>query len=413
MAEGNMAFAGAWGSSAWASSSTTGPSSARIGRARGECAARPDAALCERSRVKGSRCPSSRVLRMGVKEHHELGVNVNVDVLSPEELAVRSRLPAFSSRRLRIYGGSSHPELTARVAKQLGLEKPNAITLKRFADGETYVRIDESVRGCDVFLIQSTCGPSVNDNVMELLLMVDACRRAHAAQVTVVIPYYGMARQDRLVAKREALSSKLIANMLVAAGTERVIVMDIHSPQTCGFFDIPLDHIYGSAPLVRHLREAHGDQLKDMVIVSPDVGGVARARALAKLLDDAPLAIIDKRRTAHNVAEVMNLIGEVDGKTAVIVDDMIDTAGTICEGARMLRRKGARAVYGMATHALFSGPAVERLSEPGLFEQVIVTDTIPIPHSKRFPQLTQVSVAQELSDAIWNAHEDFSSFCGL
>jgi len=313
----------------------------------------------------------------------------------------------FGSRRLRLYGGSSAPELTQQIATYLGLEEPNQAVKKQFSDGELYVKLESSVRGTDVFIVQSTCSP-VNDNLMELMLFIDACRRAHAAQVTVVIPYYGYARADRIVEKREALSSKLVANLLVKAGTDRVIVMDIHSPQSCGFYDIPVDHIHGSVPLIQYLKREEAQHLDNMIIVSPDVGGVARARHFAKMLNDAPLAIIDKRRSAHNVAEVMNLIGDVNGKVAVLVDDMIDTAGTIVAGAKLLREKGAKAVYAMATHAILSGPAVERLSEPGVLEQVIVTNTIPIPKEKKFEQLREVSVAHVLGEAIWKAHEDFS-----
>lgn len=316
---------------------------------------------------------------------------------------------AFGSRRLRVLAGSSATGLATEVANYLG-HAPGDVVLKNFADGESYVRIEQSVRGCDVFIVQST-GPPVNDNVMELLLLVDACRRAHAAQITVVIPYFGYARADRLVEKREALSSKLVANLITKAGADRVVLMDIHSPQSCGFFDIPLDHVYGSGPLVEYLQSLAIDDPNDFVIVSPDVGGVARARAVAKILNDSPLAIIDKRRSGHNVAEVMHLVGDVEGKTAVIVDDMIDTAGTICAGSRLVRRNGAKAVYAMATHALFSGPAVERLSEPGVFERVIVTNTLEVPEAKRFPQLHVVSVGETLGEAIWRVHEDFSAYC--
>mmetsp|Transcript_13096 Transcript_13096/g.40334 ORF Transcript_13096/g.40334 Transcript_13096/m.40334 type:complete len:397 (+) Transcript_13096:131-1321(+) len=311
----------------------------------------------------------------------------------------------FGSRKLRIFGGSRMGQLTDQVARYLGKHNgADSITQKQFADGENYVRISESVRGCDVFLVTSTCNP-VNDNFMELLLMIDASRRAHAGQITAVIPYYGYARQDRLVDGNEALSSKLIANMITKAGADRVIVMDMHSAQSCGFFDIPIDHIYGSHVLVNFIKKR---KLDDVVIVSPDVGGVARARSIAKECNDAPLAIIDKRRSGHNVAEVMHVIGDVKGKTAIIVDDMIDTAGTICAGAKVLREHGATSVIAMATHAVFSGPAVERLSTPGVFEEVVVTDTIPLPAEKMFPQLKVVSVADAFGEAIWKVHEDYS-----
>jgi ribose-phosphate pyrophosphokinase len=239
---------------------------------------------------------------------------------------------------------------------------------------------------------------------MELLIMIDACRRASARQITAVMPYYGYARADRKTAGRESITAKLVANLITEAGASRILAMDLHSAQIQGYFDIPFDHVYGSPVLLDYLASK---QLSDIVVVSPDVGGVARARAFAKKLNDAPLAIIDKRRQAHNVAEVMNVIGEVEGKTAVLVDDMIDTGGTICEGARLLRKEGARQVYACATHAVFSSPAVERLSS-GIFEEVIVTNTIPVPEEKRFEQLTVLSVANLLGETIWRIHEDSS-----
>jgi ribose-phosphate pyrophosphokinase len=239
---------------------------------------------------------------------------------------------------------------------------------------------------------------------MELLIMIDACRRASARQITAVLPYYGYARADRKTAGRESITAKLAANLIAQAGANRVLAMDLHAAQIQGYFDIPLDHVYGSPALIDYLKSK---QLPDIVVVSPDVGGVARARALAKKLDDAPLAIIDKRRQAHNVAEVMNVIGDVAGKTAVLVDDMIDTAGTITEGAKLLRQEGARQVYACATHAIFSPPAIERLSS-GVLEEVIVTNTIPVLEKDRFPQLTILSVANVLGETIWRIHEDSS-----
>jgi ribose-phosphate pyrophosphokinase len=239
---------------------------------------------------------------------------------------------------------------------------------------------------------------------MELLIMIDACRRASARQITAVIPYYGYARADRKTAGRESITAKLVANLMTKAGANRVLAMDLHSAQIQGYFDIPCDHVYGSPVIIDYIASKNID---DIVVVSPDVGGVARARAFAKKLDDAPLAIIDKRRQAHNVAEVMNLIGDVRGKTAVLVDDMIDTAGTISEGARLLRQEGAERVYACATHAVFSPPASDRLSG-GLFEEVIVTNTIPVPDEHRFEQLTMLSVANLLGEAIWRIHEESS-----
>lgn len=304
--------------------------------------------------------------------------------------------------RLRLFSGSSNISLATEVSRYLGLDLGPMIR-KQFADGELYVQIQESIRGCDVYLIQPCCHP-VNDHLMELLIMVDACRRASARQVTAVIPYYGYARADRKTAGRESITAKLVANLITEAGASRVLAMDLHSAQIQGYFDIPFDHVYGSPVLLDYLASKN---LPDIVVVSPDVGGVARARAFAKKLDDAPLAIIDKRRQSHNVAEVLNVIGDVEGKTAVLVDDMIDTAGTITEGARLLREKGARQVYACATHAVFSPPAVQRLSE-GLFEEVIVTNTIPVPPEKQFKQLTVLSVANLLGETIWRIHEDTS-----
>lgn len=318
-------------------------------------------------------------------------------------LTPQATLPSLSDQnRLRLLSGSANMPLSQEVARYLGMDL-SPMVRKRFADGELYIQIQESIRGCDVYLLQPTCRP-VNDNLMELLIMIDACRRASARQITAVMPYYGYARADRKTAGRESISAKLVANLITQAGANRVLAMDLHSAQIQGYFDIPLDHVYGSPTLIDYLSSK---QLSDLVVVSPDVGGVARARAFAKKLDDAPLAIIDKRRQAHNVAEVMNLIGDVSGKTAVLVDDMIDTAGTIIEGARLLKQEGARQVYACATHAVFSPPAIERLSS-GLFEEVIVTNTIPIPEGDRFPQLTVLSVANLLGETIWRIHEDTS-----
>jgi len=304
--------------------------------------------------------------------------------------------------RLRLFSGSSNIPLAQEVAHYLGIDL-GPMVRKRFADGELYIQIQESIRGCDVYLIQPTCYP-VNNNLMELLIMIDACRRASARQITAVVPYYGYARADRKTAGRESITAKLVANLIAEAGATRMVAMDLHSGQIQGYFDIPFDHVYSSPVLLDYL--AH-KSLPDLVVVSPDVGGVARARAFAKKLNDAPLAIIDKRRQAHNVAEVMNLIGDVKGKTAVLVDDMIDTAGTITEGARLLRREGARQVYACATHAVFSPPAVERLST-GVFEEVIVTNTIPVAEKLRFEQLRILSVANLLGETIWRVHEDSS-----
>jgi ribose-phosphate pyrophosphokinase len=318
-------------------------------------------------------------------------------------LTLQPTLPLIAdNNRLRLFSGSANVPLAQEVARYLGMDI-GPMVRKRFADGELYIQIQESIRGCDVYLIQPSCHP-VNDNLMELLIMIDACRRASARQITAVIPYYGYARADRKTAGRESITAKLVANLITEAGANRVLAMDLHSAQIQGYFDIPFDHVYGSPVTLDYLASK---QLPDLVVVSPDVGGVARARAFAKKLNDAPLAIIDKRRQAHNVAEVMNVIGDVNGKTAVLVDDMIDTAGTIAAGAKILRQEGARQVYACATHAVFSPPAIERLSG-GLFEEVIVTNTIPVAQDNYFEQLTVLSVANLLGETIWRIHEDSS-----
>jgi len=314
------------------------------------------------------------------------------------------RLPSLNSGedRLRLFAGSANLPLSQEISLYLGIEL-GPMVRKNFADGEVYVQVQESIRGCDVYLIQPTCRP-VNDHLTELLIMIDACRRASARQITAVMPYYGYARADRKTAGRESITAKLVANLIVQSGANRVIAMDLHSAQIQGYFDIPCDHVYGAPVLFDYLNEK---KLPDLVVVSPDVGGVARARAFAKKLNDAPLAIIDKRRQSHNVAEVMNVIGDVSGKTAVIVDDMIDTAGTIYEAAKLLRKEGARQVYACATHAIFSPPAIERLSS-GVFEEVIVTNSTPVRQDSYFPQLRVLSIADLLGETIWRVHEDTS-----
>jgi ribose-phosphate pyrophosphokinase len=324
-------------------------------------------------------------------------------VIRSATLTLQPTLPQIvDNNRLRLFSGSANIPLSTEIARYLGMDLGPMIR-KRFADGELYIQIQESIRGCDVYLIQPTCQP-VNDHLMELLIMIDACRRASARQITAVIPYYGYARADRKTAGRESITAKLVANLMTEAGASRILAMDLHSAQIQGYFDIPFDHVYGSPVQIAYLASK---KLSDIVVVSPDVGGVARARAFAKKLGDAPLAIIDKRRQAHNVAEVMNLIGDVAGKTAVLVDDMIDTGGTITEAARLLRQEGARQVYACATHAVFSPPAIERLSG-GLFEEVIVTNSIPVSEADRFEQLTVLSVANVLGETIWRIHEDSS-----
>ncbi|KAJ4891701.1 hypothetical protein Rs2_31449 [Raphanus sativus] len=309
-----------------------------------------------------------------------------------------------NNTRLKLFSGTANPSLSQEIAWYMGLDL-GKIKIKRFADGEIYVQLEESVRGCDVYLVQPTCTPT-NENLMELLIMVDACRRASAKKVTAVIPYFGYARADRKTQGRESIAAKLVANLITEAGADRVLACDLHSGQSMGYFDIPVDHVY-CQPVILDYLASKSIPAEDLVVVSPDVGGVARARAFAKKLSDAPLAIVDKRRSGHNVAEVMNLIGDVRGKVAVMVDDMIDTAGTIVKGAALLHQEGAREVYACCTHAVFSPPAIERLSG-GLLQEVIVTNTLPVAEKNYFPQLTILSVANLLGETIWRVHDDSS-----
>ncbi|EPS60321.1 ribose-phosphate pyrophosphokinase 1, partial [Genlisea aurea] len=308
------------------------------------------------------------------------------------------------TNKLKIFAGTANPALAEEIAWYMGLDLAR-INIKRFADGEIYVQLQESVRGCDVYLVQPSCPPA-NENLMELLIMIDACRRASAKNITAVIPYFGYARADRKTQGRESIAAKLVANLITESGADRVLACDLHSGQSMGYFDIPVDHVY-CQPVILDYLASKKISSNDLVVVSPDVGGVARARSFAKKLSDAPLAIVDKRRHAHNVAEVMNLIGDVKGKVAVMVDDMIDTAGTITEGAALLHKEGAREVYACCTHAVFSPPAVERLSS-SLFQEVIVTNTIPVAEANYFPQLTVLSVANLLGETIWRVHDDCS-----
>ncbi|GAB4857790.1 ribose-phosphate pyrophosphokinase [Ancistrocladus abbreviatus] len=309
-----------------------------------------------------------------------------------------------SNTRLKLFSGLANPSLSQEIAWYMGLELAK-VNIKRFADGEIYVQLQESVRGCDVYIIQPTCPPA-NENLMELLVMIDACRRASAKNITAVIPYFGYARADRKTQGRESIAAKLVANLITEAGANRVLACDLHSGQSMGYFDIPVDHVRCQAVILDYLASKNIAS-NDLVVVSPDVAGVARARAFAKKLSDAPLAIVDKRRPGHNVAEVVNLIGDVKGKVAVMVDDMIDTAGTITKGAALLHKEGAREVYACSSHAVFSPPAFERLSS-GLFQEVIITNTIPVTEKNYFPQLTVLSAANLLGETIWRVHGDCS-----
>jgi ribose-phosphate pyrophosphokinase len=300
----------------------------------------------------------------------------------------------------KLLAGPANPDLCAEIARTLDVPFCK-LTVNRFADGEIFVRIDENVRGNDVFIVQPTNPPA--DNIMELLLLIDAARRASAARITCVMPYYGYSRQDRKDQPRVAIGAKLLANMIVTAGANRVLGLDFHQHQLQGFFDVPVDHLYAAPVFVSHYRKKN---LHDLVVVAPDVGSAKMARGFAKRLNGS-LAIIDKRRPKANVSEVVNVVGEVEGKDCLLADDMIDTAGTVSEAAKALKDLGARDVYVCATHALLSGPAVERLSNAPITE-VTVTDTVMIPPEKRFPALCVLSVGELLSKAIRYIHSEQS-----
>lgn len=300
----------------------------------------------------------------------------------------------------KLLSGTANRPLAEEIARHLGIDLAKCTTT-RFADGEIFVRLDENVRGQDVFIVQPTNPPA--ENVLELLLLIDAARRASAARITSVIPYYGYARQDRKDQPRVAIGAKLMANLIEKAGVDRVLGLDFHQHQLQGFFDVPVDHLYAAPVLTAHYRRK---QLKDLVVVAPDVGSAKMARGFAKRLNGS-LAIIDKRRPAANVAEVVNVVGEVEGRDCLIADDMIDTAGTVAEAAKALKRLGAADVYVCATHALLSGPAVERLSGAPITE-VAVTDTMLIPSERRFDKLVVLSVGELLAKAIRYTHSDQS-----
>ena len=307
---------------------------------------------------------------------------------------------SVASTKMLLMAGTSNPLLAEEIASALG-QPLCRVTIRRFADGEIFVKIDENVRGQDVFIIQSTNAPA--ENIMELLLLIDAAKRASAARVTAVMPYYGYARQDRKDQPRVAIGAKLVANLIVAAGADRVLSMDFHQHQLQGFFDLPVDHLYAAPVLVQHFRQKNMHQL---VIVAPDVGGAKMARGFAKRLDGS-LAIIDKRRPSANIAEVVNVVGEVEDRDCLIVDDMIDTAGTMSEGIQALKRLGARNVYGAATHPLLSGPAIDRLQAAPATE-IVVTNTVAIREERHFDRLKVLSIAPLFSQAIRNTHSDQS-----
>jgi ribose-phosphate pyrophosphokinase len=294
-----------------------------------------------------------------------------------------------------VFAGNANPALAQKIAESLDSRMGNA-TVGQFSDGEIAVEINENVRGKDVFILQSTCAPT-NDNLMELILMVDALRRASATRITAVLPYFGYARQDRRVrSARVPISAKVVADMMVKAGVDRVMTMDLHADQIQGFFDVPVDNVYGSPIL---LDDIERQNYSDLVVVSPDVGGVVRARAIAKQLN-ADLAIIDKRRPQANQAQVMHIIGEIEGRTCVVVDDMIDTAGTLCKAGEALKAHGAKRVVAYATHPILSGPAVDNITN-SVLDEVVVTDTIPLSDTaRRSGKIRQLSVAGLIAEAI-------------
>lgn len=304
--------------------------------------------------------------------------------------------------KIRIFSGNSNSSLSQEICNFLEVPMGKA-TVKCFSDGEISVEIEENVRGRHIFVIQSTCSP-VNHNLMELLVMIDAMKRASAGYITAVIPYYGYARQDRKAAPRTPITAKLVADLITAAGATRLLTMDLHASQIQGFFNIPVDHIYAMPVALEYIKEEMGD---DLVVVSPDAGGVERARAYAKRLG-ASLVIIDKRRTAPNVAEIMHIIGDVEGKAAIIVDDMVDTAGTLTQAANAVLKNGAKRVYAFCTHAVLSGSAIKRIDDSCL-EQLVITNSIPLTKSGQgCGKIKDLSVATLLGEAIKRIHSDDS-----
>ncbi|KRK47005.1 ribose-phosphate pyrophosphokinase [Secundilactobacillus kimchicus JCM 15530] len=306
----------------------------------------------------------------------------------------------YYDSKLKIFALNSNKPLAEKIAEEVGVELGKT-SVDRFSDGEIRINIEQSIRGDHVYVIQSTSAP-VNDNLMELLIMVDALRRASAETINVVIPYYGYARQDRKARSREPITAKLVANMLERAGVNRVVALDLHAAQIQGFFDVPVDHMMGAPLLADYFITNHLDQ--DAVVVSPDHGGVTRARALAEFLK-APIAIIDKRRPKANVAEVMNIIGDVKGKRCIMIDDMIDTAGTITLGAQALIDAGATEVYASCTHPVLSGPAIDRIQN-SVLKEVVVTDSIQLPKEKQIGKIRQISVGPLIGDAIKRINEN-------
>lgn len=304
--------------------------------------------------------------------------------------------------KFRIFAGNANRALAQEIAEYLGTTLGDSV-VNRFNNGEIQVMINESVRGKDVFIVQPTCGPIVNDNVMELLIMADAFKRASAKNITAVVPYYGYARQDRKARGREPITSKLMADLMEAAGITRVVTMDLHAAQIQGFFDIPFDHMAGGPLMANYIKEKN---LENLVVVSPDLGGVSRARNFAEILN-ASMAIIDKRRPEPGVAEVMNLIGDVEGKTCIMVDDMVDTAGSLTEGARALKKFGAKAVYACCTHGILTDPALSRINNSDITE-LVITNTIPLSPEKQSEKIKVLSIAPLLAETILRIYNDWS-----
>ncbi|WP_347861767.1 ribose-phosphate diphosphokinase [Salimicrobium sp. PL1-032A] len=304
----------------------------------------------------------------------------------------------YRNSELKVFSLNSNPALAEEIASNIGIELGKC-TVTTFSDGEVQINIDESIRGCDVYVVQSTSAP-VNQHLMELLIMIDALKRASANSINIVMPYYGYARQDRKARAREPITAKLVADLLQTAGADRVIMMDLHAPQIQGFFDIPIDNLVGVPTLTDYFEKKN---LDDIVVVSPDHGGVTRARKMADRLG-APIAIIDKRRPLPNVAEVMNIVGNIEGKTAILIDDIIDTAGTITLAANALVENGAKEVFACCTHPVLSGPALNRIDDSEI-KELVVTNTIPLGEDKLSEKVTPLSVAPLISEAIIRVHE--------
>ncbi len=302
----------------------------------------------------------------------------------------------FHGKDIKIFSGNSNPSLAQGVAGCLGLPLGKSSCTK-FSDGEISVSLHESVRGSECFVVQSTCTP-VNDNLMEMLIMIDALKRASAASITAVMPYFGYARQDRKAKARDPISAKLCADLITAAGADRVLTMDLHANQIQGFFDIPVDHLFGAPMLANHMKKKIGKDPEGFVVVSPDLGSVTRSRNFAAKIG-CPLAIIDKRRPKANVSEVMNIIGDIEGKKVILVDDMIDTAGTLCNAAQAVIDNGALEVYACATHAVLSGPATERIKN-SVIKELILLDTVPVPEENMLDKYTVLPVAPVFAEAI-------------